>query len=322
MSYFLACASHSPIMNNRGAAPAALENEVFAAYRRLAERLEAFDPELIVLFGTDHASGFALQAMPPACVAARAHALGDYDLPRGTLLTDPRLGDACIASLHAQGVDVAGSYDMLADHGFTQVLHILFGRYDRCPVLPVFINCASAYRMPPARARALGQAVGRFIGGTGKRTAFIGSGGLSHDPPTPVVSDDMSPAIRQRLIKGLEWTDALLRDRTDKVYAAIRDYAEGRSPLRRLNPDWDRAFLADMAAGDLDRLAAYTDEAIVAEAGRGGGEVRTWIAAAAAMAAADGPFRAVVDYHRSVDEWMTGMAIVHADGSNPRAATP
>ena len=165
--------------------------------------------------------------------------------------------------------------------------------------------------MPIKRTRALGEAVGTFIRSTGLRAVFMGSGGLSHDPPTPRVSDDMSPAVRQRLINGVDWTDAMLRDRTTKVYAAIREYAEGRSKLKRLNPEWDAQFLEDMLSADLDRLSAHTDASIIADAGKGGGEVRTWIAAACAMTTAAGGYSAVVDYSRAVDEWMTGMAMLH-----------
>jgi 2,3-dihydroxyphenylpropionate 1,2-dioxygenase len=313
VNYLLECASHSPVVNNRGAAPADVEAEVHAGYAAIAARIDRFEPDLLVLFGTDHASTFALSVMPPACVGVRAHSLGDYDLPKGLVRTDAAIGEACIASLHEQGVDVAGSYDMQLDHGFTQLLHLMFGRYDRYPVLPIFINCASEFRMPPKRARALGEAVGRFVRETGRRTVFVGSGGLSHDPPTPKVSADMSADVRQRLIEGVTWTDPMLVDRTAKVYAAIKDYAEGRSSLKPLDPHWDARFLADMASGDLERLSSYTDAAILAEAGRGGGEVRTWIAAAAAMTAAAGGYEAVIDYARAVPEWMTGMAMLHAN---------
>ncbi len=311
MDYLLECASHSPIVNNQGAAPADIEAEVAAGYTRIATRIHEFNPDIIVLFGTDHASTFSLSVMPPACVGLRAYALGDYDLPRGKVSTDVGLGSACISSLHEQGVDVAGSYEMQLDHGFTQLLQQIFGRYDRYPILPVFINCGSEFRMPISRVRALGDAVGAFIRDTGLRTVFMGSGGLSHDPPTPTVSENMSPDVRKRLIKGVEWTDTMLDERTAKVYAAIREYAEGRSKLKPLNPKWDTQFLEAMLSADPDRLSTYTDADIIAEGGRGGGEVRTWIAAACAMVRAAGGYQAAVDYSRTVDEWMTGMAMMH-----------
>ena len=121
----------------------------------------------------------------------------------------------------------------------------------------------------------------------------------------------MDSEVRQRLIHGVEWTDTMLSERTKKVYEAIREYAEGRSLLKPLNPEWDARFLNDMVSADLSRISAHTDASIIAEAGRGGGEVRTWIAAAAAMTTAAGGYEAVIDYSRCVDQWMTGMAMLH-----------
>lgn len=316
MSYLLVGASHSPIMNNRGAAPPALEAEVAEAYRDLAQRIDAFNPDIIVLFGTDHASTFALKAMPPACVGLNAASLGDYDLPAGIVRTDAAFGHACIEHLHAEGVDVAGSLDMTLDHGFTQILDVLFGRFDKYPILPVFLNNGSLFRIPPHRALALGRSVGRFVKASGRRAVFLGSGGLSHDPPTPTVSDEMSATVRARLVDGVEWTKEMLQQRTAAVYEAIRDYAEGRSNLQPLSPDWDRRFLDVFCGGDIAALGQMSDEEIRRLGGRGGGEVRGWIAAAGAMTEAQGPFRASVDYYRPVAEWMTGMAIAHAQSAD------
>jgi 2,3-dihydroxyphenylpropionate 1,2-dioxygenase len=66
---------------------------------------------------------------------------------------------------------------------------------------------------------------------------------------------------------------------------------------------------ADMIHKDLEAFDAYTDEMMDREAGFGGHEVRTWVAAAAAMQAA-GPFEMTLDYYRIIPEWITGMAVV------------
>jgi 2,3-dihydroxyphenylpropionate 1,2-dioxygenase len=52
-----------------------------------------------------------------------------------------------------EGVDVAYSYRMQADHGFTQPLALLTGDVTRYPVLPIFINGAAH---PAARTSRLG----------------------------------------------------------------------------------------------------------------------------------------------------------------------
>ena len=50
----------------------------------------------------------------------------------------------------------------------------------------------------------------------------------------------------------------------------------------KINEAWDRAFLAQLMSQDREALLAYTDEAVYADAGQGGFEIRTLIAAAAA----------------------------------------
>jgi len=50
----------------------------------------------------------------------------------------------------------------------------------------------------------------------------------------------------------------------------------------RINEVWDRAFLAKWEANDRDALLSYTDLETYADAGQGGFEIRTFIAAAAA----------------------------------------
>ncbi|WP_174279662.1 extradiol ring-cleavage dioxygenase [Sphingomonas bacterium] len=50
----------------------------------------------------------------------------------------------------------------------------------------------------------------------------------------------------------------------------------------RINEAWDRDFLARLTAGDRDAMLAYTDAEIYRDAGQGGFEIRTFLAAAAA----------------------------------------
>jgi len=70
-----------------------------------------------------------------------------------------------------------------------------------------------------------------------------------------------------------------------------------------------KAFLDRLIRKDLTAFDAYTDEMMDREAGFGGHEGRTWVAAAAAMLAA-GPFEMTLGYYRIILEWITGMAVV------------
>lgn len=67
---------------------------------------------------------------------------------------------------------------------------------------------------------------------------------------------------------------------------------------------WDRAFLNDMEAGDLDALSARDNAAILDVAGNGGLEVNAWIVVAAAMPDARGE----TIFYEAMPEWATGMA--------------
>lgn len=67
---------------------------------------------------------------------------------------------------------------------------------------------------------------------------------------------------------------------------------------------WDQAFLADMAAGDIDALAARDNANILDIAGNGGLEVNAWIVVAAAVPGARGE----TIFYEAMPSWATGMA--------------
>jgi aromatic ring-opening dioxygenase catalytic subunit (LigB family) len=56
----------------------------------------------------------------------------------------------------------------------------------------------------------------------------------------------------------------------------------------KINQEWDREFLRRWSANDREALLSYTDAEIYREAGQGGFEIRTFIAAAAAARGAKG----------------------------------
>ena len=54
----------------------------------------------------------------------------------------------------------------------------------------------------------------------------------------------------------------------------------------KINESWDRAFLGQLMRGEKDKLLSYSDEETYRQAGQGGFEIRTFIAAAAAAGGA------------------------------------
>lgn len=72
----------------------------------------------------------------------------------------------------------------------------------------------------------------------------------------------------------------------------------------RINEDWDRDFLDRWLANDKDRLLDYSDAATYAEAGQGGFEIRTFIAAAAAARG-----RGTLHYYEPIPIFAVGCTV-------------
>ena len=131
--------------------------------------------------------------------------------------------------LQSRDFDVALSHAMKVDHGITIPLYKLTGALARYPVLPVFINCAADPRPSFRRVRAFGAALGDFLAGQDMKITVVGSGGLSHDPPTPRI-DHGNPAGTQRLVDRAIPTQDELDAREGRVIKAARELVNGGGP--------------------------------------------------------------------------------------------
>ena len=305
----LICCSHSPLMmTDIEESEEGVQAQFFGELDRCAAALHAFNPDLVVVFGPDHFNGLFYDLMPAFCIGTAAESAKDWHLEGGPLRVPRDLALACVRDLQGRDFDVALSHALKVDHGITIPLHKLTGALARYDVLPVVINCAADPRPAFRRVRAFGAAVGDFLAARGMRIAVIGSGGLSHDPPTPRL--EMSPpGVAQRLIVRHTPTQEELDARETRVVKAARDLVAGKGPCLPPDEQWDRDFLARFVDGRLESFDALTDAEIDRVAGFGGHEVRTWIAAAAAVQRM-GQVRAELRYYHLVPEWITGMGIV------------
>jgi 2,3-dihydroxyphenylpropionate 1,2-dioxygenase len=277
------CASHSPAMTrDREQA----QGPRFRAGLDVARSLIAeFDPELLVVFGSDHRRAFR-EVVPAFCVPSGAEGYGDMGSPAGRYDVPEELAAAMAAAALAAGFDIATSPGIRLDHGFGLTVEQLFGRLDALPVLPVFVNCASPPLAPVRRVFAFGEWVGQFVRQRAGRVLVIGSGGLSHSPPsleagTAGLSDEQRRELNR---KGMP------RART------------------RIDPGWDRAFLDALARADWPAVAGLSD-AEIDVAGVGAHEIRTWVAA---CAAGGGPVATVA--YEAVPDWITGMGVAVSAG--------
>ena len=304
-----ACASHTPLMSFTDPGNGVAE-EVRAALRRLGERIAAFDPQLVFQFSPDHYNGFFYDLMPPFCVGIQASAVGDWQTHAGPLKVPEEIALRAHAAASEAGIDLALSYRMMVDHGFTQFWQTTVGAADRYPIVPIFINCAAAPLPRFARVRALGEAIGRYAAGLGKRVLFVGSGGLSHDPPLPQIAT-ADPDRREFLIAGRNPGPQARAARQARILEAGRASARGEGPCQPLNPEWDARVLELFARGDLAAFDRFRDEEVRREGGCGAPEIRAWQAAFAALSSA-GSYEAKVELYRAVPEWIVGMAVMHA----------
>jgi 2,3-dihydroxyphenylpropionate 1,2-dioxygenase len=205
-------------------------------------------------------------------------------------------------------IDLGFSYRMQVDHGCAQPLAELTGALDRYPVVPIFINSVAPPVVSFRRARQLGEAVGRFARADGRRALFVGSGGLSHNPPVPQMATATDPEVIERLISNRNPPPEARDARQARTIAAAEAFTAGTSALHPLNPEWDRRLMAQLAARDWAALDAYRNADITAAAGGSAHEAKTWVAAAAAMdAACAGAWAAEERYYREIPEWIAGF---------------
>jgi 2,3-dihydroxyphenylpropionate 1,2-dioxygenase len=273
------CASHSP--GKERDVEHAFGHRFRSALTAVAERAQQFDPDVVVLFGGDHRRAFR-HVVPAFGVALSASILAEGGHPAGELNIPSELARRLCEHLLSAGFDVAACRDIGLDHAFAQPIRDLFGNLAVKAVIPVPINCATAPLPSGHRVAEFGAEVGRFLDGLDERVLVIGTGGLSHSPPSLEVDTyDLGDEERARII------------------------AEGMADARKkIRPDWDAEVLEAMSKWDVPALIRLVDTAH-ARAGAGANEVRTWLAAGAAGGGQ--PVTALV--YEPVPEWITGMAV-------------
>ena len=310
MSIKLKCLSHTPLrgLNDPGAD---VVSEVDAILARSRAEVEAFDPELIVVFAPDHYNGLFYDLMPPFVIATAADSVADYQTLPGPLSVDKELAMEMAKFILDSDIDIAISHRLQVDHGCTQTLEELTGSLTRYPVIPIIINSVAPPFGPYRRIRKLGEAVGQFIAKLNKRVLILGTGGLSHEPPVPLLAD-APEEVANFLIAGRNPTPEFRAARQARTIATGKIFGTPECPLTPLNTEWDLAFMDLLVEGRLAEIDNFKIEEISRAAGRSTHEIRTWVAAFSALAAA-GSYHARQDYYRPINEWIAGYGVISAD---------
>jgi len=312
---YAACVPHVPLlsMQEKQQNPG-----LWKAYDERVAEFEAFDPDVVIVFGGDHYSNIHLKLAPTFIVGHVAEAIDDCGGTPGRLDVPMELSTAMAQFLVNDGFDIAVSYAMVVDHGFSNALgNFLRGKIDARPVIPVHINSLSDPRPTMKRCRQLGEAIGRWARTTGKRVAFIGSGGLSHQTSFIFPQYDTAPndAVRQFIVHGGS-PEGLTEEKwhgdiEEGMGKLSSDLVSGAFKAPWINKEWDENFLSVLGSGQLAQFDGWTDAAVLEEGGYGGGEIRMWIAAAAAGLAAGAPGLSV-DFYSEDTTFGVGAGVAHS----------
>ena len=139
----------------------------------------------------------------------------------------------------------------------------------------------------------------------------VGSGGLSHDPPVPTLAT-APPAALERIVHGAPMSAEQRAARQTAVIAAAHDLAEEFLTREKAEAALDDLnigrFLDLLDTGRLADIDAWENSWIAGQAGNSAHEVRTWVAAFAALAAS-GPYQTVQRYYRPAPDLIAGFAI-------------
>lgn len=121
-----------------------------------------------------------------------------------------------------------------------------------------------------------------------------------------------SQEVSEFLIAGRNPTPEARAARQARTVAAGKIFGTPDCPLTPLNAEWDKAFVDMLIHGRLQEADHFEIDAISRTAGRSTHEIRTWVAAFAAMAV-QGAYTGRCDYYRPINEWIAGYGVVSAE---------
>lgn len=243
-----------------------------------------FAPDLVVMFAPDHMN-LLTEVRPPFTGIITGSTLAEFGVPELPLGIAPVAIDLYQEIVNS-GIDLAVGEDVHVDHGLGLTLTQLFDEPTQVPLVPIIVNAIGYPLSPIARSAALGTHVRAALASRSERVLFIGTGGLSHNPPFP----DPAPGAKR-----------LNPEQREEHLKTALDY---------IDPEWDGQVLQAMAASDRSWIDTMTQDDINRRGG-GANEIRTWIASWAA----GGFTPAIATSYEVVPEWITGMGIAYGVGA-------
>jgi Uncharacterized conserved protein len=258
--------SHTPVMLNfPDAIPDTDREAIFAAFLQVGQAIRRADPDVIVVVSDDHLHNFFLDNLPAFCIGAAT----SYPTPVEHWLKVDR--------------QVLPGHQELGAHLVGEALQAGFD-----PALSMDLTLDHGVITPLHLAGIAGEV-----------------------PVVPVLVNCVQPPL-PTMDRAYAWGtmigDALRRFNGAERVAVLatgglsHDIATPRMGL--LNEDFDRRFLALLAANDPEALLRHATDR-VHEAGNGAEEIRTWLIAHGVAGSA--PFRCL--YYKAVSNWYTGIGL-------------
>jgi Catalytic LigB subunit of aromatic ring-opening dioxygenase len=208
-------------------------NGCMEAIAKLRQKIEAFDPDVLIVVGDDQHENLVDDNMPPFSLYMGEEVEASTSLRylkqsksenRTKYRVDAKLAESLIAGLMDEGFDPAYSkrtrYDGGLGHAFARVLKFLTPDATR-RIIPVMVN--TYYPPAPSAHRcaqfgvALAKLIDRFP--SADRVVVIGSGGLSHTK--------IDEQLDERFIRALQHNDT---DYMSAMPASL--LVEGTSEIR------------------------------------------------------------------------------------------
>lgn len=240
---FTGVCSHAPGITGRTErAPKELREPFYAAYEAMGEQLRAAQPDAIMIVAAEHFANFFMNNMP-------AYAVGMGECYAGPIEDEGWLGIGKRETRGAPDLSQRMIREML---NTVDLAYCEEWQFDHGIMVPLhFLDPHNEFPVIPANINCQGP------------------------PLTPLHRAWAFGEAIRRAADAVPERIALVATGGISHWPATPDSG-------RINEAWDRDFLERWSANDRARMLEYTDEAIYAEAGQGGFEIRTFIAAAAA----------------------------------------
>lgn len=196
---FVTGLSHAPGLTGwLDQAPQHEQDSLTEGFNRLGELLRATKPDVIIGLANDHVLNMPMDDIHDFCVGTAAHWKGPSAWFKDWVNVEPYAvdGDAAVAQavfdgLTRRGFDTTSKSELHFDDNWSVPLLYLTPDYD-IPLVPIHMNCVVPPVPSPETCLNVGKAIAEIVRNDlpdGMRVAFMGTGGLSHDPGGPKYFD-------------------------------------------------------------------------------------------------------------------------------------